>query len=68
MKAHNVMVMAASLAFKGEVSLDQILGAYFWKSHSTFTSFYLKDVSWKSAEGSNYCLGPVVSAQHFVKA
>ena len=38
-KAHGVRSMAASLAFKGGVSLDQILGACFWKSHTTLTSF-----------------------------
>ena len=37
-KAHDVRSMALSLAFKGGVSLDQILGACFWKSHSTFTN------------------------------
>ena len=66
-KAHDVRSMAASLAFKGGVSLDQILGACFWKLHTTFTNFYLKDVSWKSKEGSEYSLGSVVSAQHIVK-
>ena len=66
-KAHDVRSMAASLAFKGGVSLDQILGACFWKTHSTFTNFYLKDVAWKSSEGSDYSLGPVVSAQHIVQ-
>ena len=66
-KAHDVRSMPASLAFKGGVSLDQILGACFWKSHTTFTNFYLKDVSWKSKEGSEYSLGSVVSAQHIVK-
>ena len=66
MKAHDVRAMAASLAFKGGVSLDKISGACFWKSHSMFTSFYLKDVAWNSTEGSNFSLGPVVSAQHIV--
>ena len=66
-KAHDVRSMAASLAFKGGVSLDQILGACFWKSHTTFTNFYLKDVAWRSKESSEYSLGSVVSAQHIVK-
>ena len=66
-KAHDIRSMAASLAFKGGVSLDQILGACFWKSHSTFTNFYLKDVAWRSKESSEYSLGSVVSAQHIVK-
>ena len=66
-KAHDVRCMVASLAFKGGVSLDQILGACFWKTHSTFTNFYLKDVACKSTEGSGFSLGPVVPAQHNVQ-
>ena len=63
-KAHDVRAMAASLAFKGGVSLDQILESCFWKSHNTFTNFYLKDVCW---ENDNILkLGPIVSAQHIV--
>ena len=66
-KAHDVRSMVASLAFKGGVSLDQILGACFWKSHTTFTNFYLKDVAWRSKKSSEYSLGSVVSAQHIVR-
>ena len=65
-KAHDVRSIAASLAFKGGVSLDQILGACFRKSHTTFTNFYLKDVAWKSKEGSEYSLGSVVSYSSIV--
>ena len=65
-KAHDIMAMSASLSFKSGVSFDQILESCFWKSHSTFISFYLKDVAWKSTKGSNFSLGPV-SAQHIVK-
>ena len=65
-KAHDVRSMSASLAFKGGASLEQILGSCYWKSHNTFTTFYLKDVAWKSHNQSDYKLGPVVSAQHIV--
>ena len=44
-KAHDISSMAASLAFKGGVSLEQVLG-----NHNTFTTFYLKDVSWQSTD------------------
>ena len=44
-KAHDVRAFAASKAFYGGVSMDQILKACHWKSHNTFTSFYLKDLS-----------------------
>ena len=63
-KAHDVRSMASSLAFKGGVSLDQILQACFWRSHGTFTNFYLKDGCW---ENDNLLkLGPIVSAQHVI--
>ena len=45
-KAHDVRAFAASKAFQSGISLDQILSACHWKSHNTFTQFYLKDVAW----------------------
>ena len=65
-KAHDIRSMSASLAFKGGASLEHILGSCYWKSHNTFTTFYLKDVAWQSHDQSDYKLGPVVSAQHIV--
>ena len=63
-RAHDVRAMAASLAFKGGVSLEQILGSCYWRSHNTFTSFYLKDLCW---ENENLLkLGPIVAAQHII--
>ena len=60
-KAHDVRAFAASKAFQSGVSLEQILSACHWKSHNTFTQFYLKDVAW--ADSKLYHLGPVVAAQ-----
>ena len=60
-KAHDVKAFAASKAFQSGVSLEQILSACHWKSHNTFTQFYLKDVAW--ADSELYHLGPVVAAQ-----
>ena len=60
-KAHDVRAFAASKAFQSGVSLDQILSACHWKSHNTFTQFYLKDVAWADLE--LFHLGPVVAAQ-----
>ena len=60
-KAHDVRAFAASKAFQSGVSLDQILSACHWKSHNTFTQFYLKDVAW--ADSELFHLGPVVAAQ-----
>ena len=67
-RAHDVRAFAASKAFQGEVSLDQILSACHWKSHNTFLSsiqFYLKDLAW--ADSELYHLGPVVAAQQIHK-
>ena len=60
-KAHDVRAFAASKAFQLGVSLEQILSASHWKSHNTFTQFYLKDVAWADTE--LFHLGPVVAAQ-----
>ena len=60
-KAHDVRAFAASKAFQSGISLDQILSACHWKSHHTFTQFYLKDVAW--ADSELFHLGPVVAAQ-----
>ena len=55
-KAHDVRAFAASKAFQSGVSLEQILSACHWKSHNTFTQFYLKDVVW--ADSKVLPLGP----------
>ena len=60
-KAHDVRAFAASKVFQSGISLEQILSAYHWKSHNTFTQFYLKDVAW--ADSELYHLGPVVAAK-----
>ena len=60
-KVHDVRAFAASKAFQSGVSLEQILSACHWKSHNTFTQFYLKDVA--GADTELFHLGPVVAAQ-----
>ena len=57
-KVHDVRAFAASKAFRGGISLDQILAACHWKSHNTFTQFYL---TWVDSE--LFRLGPVVATQ-----
>ena len=64
-KAHDVRAFTASKAFQSGVSLEQILPACHWKSHNTFTQFYLKDVAW--ADSELYHLSPVVAAQQIHK-
>ena len=60
-RAHDVRVFAASKTFQRGASLDQILSAYHWKVHNTFTQFYLEDVA--STDSELHQLGPVVTAQ-----
>ena len=60
-KAHDVRAFAASKAFQGGVSLEQILSACHWKAHNTFMQFYLKDLAW--ADSELYHLGPIVAVQ-----
>ena len=60
-KAQDVWAFAASKAFQSGVSLEHILLACHWKSHITFTQFYLKDVAW--ADSELYHVDPVVAAQ-----
>ena len=45
-KAHDIRAFAASKAFYGGVSVDQIMQACHWKAHNTFTNFYIKDLTW----------------------
>ena len=45
-KAHDIRAFAASKAFYGGVSVDQIMQACHWKAHNTFTNFYRKDLTW----------------------
>ena len=61
-KAHDIRAFAASKAFYGEVSVDQIMQACHWKAHNTFSNFYLKDLSWSDNDNNMY-LGAVVVAQ-----
>ena len=61
-KVHDIRAFAASKAFYGGVSVDQIMQACHWKAHNTFTNFYLKDLTWSDNDNNMY-LGPVVAAQ-----
>jgi len=62
---HAIRGMAASLAFRGGADLEEVLRACSWQSQTTFTDFYLKDVS--VVQGDMSRLGPLAVAQHIVK-
>ena len=44
-KAHDIRAFAASKSFQSGISLEKILSACHWKSHNTFTQFFLKVVA-----------------------
>ena len=60
-RAHDVRGLAASWAVRGQASWDQIRSACFWKTQTTFTSFYLKDL-WVDSN-DQFSLPPFVAAQ-----
>ena len=60
-KAQDIRAFAASKAYYGGASVDQIMQACHWKAHNTFTNFYLKDLTW--SDNNKMYLGPAVAAQ-----
>ena len=63
-KAHDVRAMASSWALQKSVSMDGILAACRWKNHSTFTQYYLKDLT--VIREDMLQLGPIVAAQQLL--
>ena len=60
-KAHQVRSMSASWALLGGVSVGEIMGACNWRSHNTFTQFYLQPLSWSNGGGlhsGTFCFFP----------
>ena len=43
--------------------MDQIMQAWHWKSHNTFTRFYLKDLTGQDQKEGSYHLGAFIAAQ-----
>jgi hypothetical protein len=65
-RAHDVRAMSASLAFMRSVALEDIFQATSWRCHTTFTDFYLRDLSLQSDQ--LFKLGPLVVAQSVVQS
>ena len=63
-KAHQVRALSASWALHKNCSMEKILTACSWKNHTTFTSFYLKDMTLERDGMSQ--LGPLVVAKQLV--
>ena len=62
---HEIRKVASSLAYDRSMSLHQILENCTWRSHSTFTSFYLKDLSEHFPD--HMALKPCVAAGMLIK-
>jgi len=62
-RAHEVRAVATSLALLRSVSMENILRAAFWRNESTFSRFYLRDMT-RSVDGKARL--PVVAAQHIL--
>ena len=60
-RAHDLRAQATSWNLHHSISLNEILRAAQWRSHTTFTSFYLRDMS--MFEDDILRLGPLVTAQ-----
>ena len=60
-RAHEVRAFSASLANLGDIAIETILRAASWKSHNTFTSFYLRDLT--SESQGLLKLGPLVASR-----
>ena len=60
--AHEVRAIATSWHFHHTMSLENVMRAASWRTHSTFSSYYLRDVA-MIADGLMQ-LGPIVAAQH----
>ena len=64
-RTHEVRALASSMAFRGNMELEEVLKACTWKSANTFTTHYLRDVSTFASE--LHSLGPEVAAQSVVR-
>jgi hypothetical protein len=59
-KTHEVRALAASLRFQATFSLESVLQTATWAQPTTFTHFYLRDVS--GLQGRLHVIGPCVIA------
>ena len=62
-KTHDVRAFAASKAFYGGISMDQIMQACHWKSRNTFTKFYLRDLAGQDQTEVSFHIGAFIAAQ-----
>ena len=65
-KAHDVRAFAAFKAFYGGISMDQIMQACHWKSHNTFTRFYLRDLARQDQSEGSFHLDAFIAVQQMM--
>jgi hypothetical protein len=65
-QTHHIREMAASLTFRGSVDVEDLLRSCRWQHGTTFTEFYLKDVS--TIRDGICVLEPLDVAQHVLPA
>ena len=63
-RIHEIRAIAPSLLFDRNFEISQVLKAGVWKRQTTFTSFYLREISHQYLD--SYSLGPIVAAQEVV--
>jgi hypothetical protein len=61
---HEIRALATSLAFTQNCSLQSVMEAACWRSHSTFSDFYLRDLS--LSHDNILALGPIVAGQTII--
>ena len=54
-RAHEVRLCSTSLAFRLSVSLAALMHAAFWRSETTFSDYYLRDVRRLRYDGVGSC-------------
>ena len=64
-RAHSIRSMATSVAFERNVSLANIISAATWRCQSVFSSFYLREISFRGDEFRS--LGPFVVAGNVIE-
>ncbi len=61
-KAHQIRSAASTWKLQRGCSMRQLMDACYWRSHTSFTSFYLKD-HWTNQSGpTKFNLGPFIAA------
>jgi hypothetical protein len=63
--SHEIRRIAATLVYRGTTSIEDVMRAGSWKVHTTFTDYYLKDLSVIDGKRLRR-LGPIVAAQKVV--